>query len=199
MKTSESLSKISPALLKAQRAITFASKDATNPHFRSTYADLPSVIEAIKPALNEAAIVFLQTFSPSEAGFIAVTTRLIHESGEWIEDTATVPLPKSDPQGYGSAATYARRYSLAAITGLYQDDDDGNAASATKTPPKVAKVTERQAEELQALADEVGADVAAFFAFVASHTGGTINKWSDIPATAFDSCVESLKKKRKAA
>ncbi len=141
MKTSESLSKISPALLKAQRAITFASKDATNQHFRSTYADLPSVIEAIKPALNEAAIVFLQTFSPSEAGFIAVTTRLIHESGEWIEDTATVPLPKSDPQGYGSAATYARRYSLAAITGLYQDDDDGNAASANPNQIQATRST----------------------------------------------------------
>jgi len=129
VKTSESLSKISAALLQAQRAITFASKDAKNPHFKSTYADLPSVIDAIKPALNESGIAFLQTFSPSDAGFIAVTTRLMHESGEWIEDTATVPLPKSDPQGYGSAATYARRYSLAAITGLYQDDDDGNAAS----------------------------------------------------------------------
>lgn len=199
MKTSESLSKISPALLKAQRAITFASKDAKNPHFKSTYADLPSVIEAIKPALNESGIVFLQTFSPSEAGFIAVTTRLIHESGEWIEDTATVPLPKSDPQGYGSAATYTRRYSLAAITGLYQDDDDGNAASAPKTLPKVAKVTERQAETLQSLAGEVGADVAVFFAYVAKATGSDISKWSDIPATAYDNCIAALNKKRNAA
>jgi hypothetical protein len=128
MKTSESISKIAPALLAAQRAITFASKDATNPHFKNKYADLPSVIDAIKPALNESGIVFLQTFSPSDAGSLALTTRLMHESGEWIEDTATLPLAKNDPQGYGSSATYARRYSLAAITGLYQDDDDGVAA-----------------------------------------------------------------------
>lgn len=80
-------------------------------------------------ALNNAGIVFLQTPSPSEDGTLALTTRLIHESGEWIEDTATCPLPKRDPQGFGSAMTYLRRYSLAAITGLYQDDDDGNAAS----------------------------------------------------------------------
>jgi hypothetical protein len=130
MKTSETLSKISAALLAAQKQIKFAAKDAKNPAFRSTYADLPSVIDAIKPALNEAGIVFVQTMSPSESGFLAITTRLMHESGEWIEDTATIPLQKNDPQGYGSAVTYGRRYGLAAITGLYQDDDDGNAASA---------------------------------------------------------------------
>lgn len=198
MKTSESIKQLSAALLKAQRSITFASKDAKNPHFKSTYADLPAVIDAIKPALNDAGLVFLQTFSPSEAGFIAVTTRLMHETGEWIEDTATVPLPKSDPQGYGSAATYARRYSLAAITGLYQDDDDGNAASNTK-PAQIAKVTAKQAADLQALADEVGADVAAFLGFVSTQLRTEIKKWSDIPATSFDDCVSALNKKRKAA
>lgn len=198
MKTSESIKQLSAALLKAQRSITFASKEANNPHFRSKYADLPAVIDAIKPALNDAGLVFLQTFSPSEAGFIAVTTRLMHETGEWIEDTATVPLPKSDPQGYGSAATYARRYSLAAITGLYQDDDDGNAASNTK-PAQIAKVTAKQAADLQALADEVGADVAAFLGFVSTQLRTEIKKWSDIPATSFDDCVSALNKKRKAA
>lgn len=198
MKTSESIKQLSAALLKAQRSIKFASKDAKNPHFKSTYADLPAVIDAIKPALNDAAIVFLQTFSPSEAGFIAVTTRLMHETGEWIEDTATVPLPKSDPQGYGSAATYARRYSLAAITGLYQDDDDGNAASNTR-PAQIAKVTAKQAADLQALADEVGADVAAFLGYVSTQLRTEIKKWSDIPATSFDDCVSALNKKRKAA
>lgn len=198
MKTSESIKQLSAALLKAQRSIKFASKDAKNPHFKSTYADLPAVIDAIKPALNDAGIVFLQTFSPSEAGFIAVTTRLMHETGEWIEDTATVPLPKSDPQGYGSAATYARRYSLAAITGLYQDDDDGNAASNAK-PAQIAKVTAKQAADLQALADEVGADVAAFLGYVSTQLRTDIKKWSDIPATSFDNCVSALNKKRKAA
>lgn len=198
MKTSESIKQLSAALLKAQRSIKFAAKDANNPHFRSKYADLPAVIDAIKPALNEAGIVFMQTFSPSEAGFIAVTTRLLHESGEWIEDTATVPLPKSDPQGYGSAATYARRYSLAAITGLYQDDDDGNAASNTK-PAQIAKVTAKQAADLQALADEVGADVAAFLGYVSTQLRTDIKKWSDIPAMSFDDCVSALNKKRKAA
>jgi hypothetical protein len=129
MNTSETLNKIAPALLRAQRAITFAIKDSKNPAFRSTYADLSSVIEACKPALNDAGIAFMQMPCPSEPGTIALTTRLLHESGEWIESTATCPLQKVDPQGYGSANTYLRRYSLAAAVGLYQDDDDGNAAS----------------------------------------------------------------------
>lgn len=133
MRTSDSIIKIAPALLAAQKKITFALRDAKNPHFKNSYASLSSVIDAIKGALNENGIVFIQTASPSEKGCLALSTRLLHESGEWIEDTATVPLPKSDPQGYGSAATYARRYCLAAIMGLYQDDDDGNAGSGIGT------------------------------------------------------------------
>lgn len=132
MNTSESIGKIAPALLTAQKAITFAIKDAKNPQFKSTYADLSSVIDATKPALNDAGICFIQMPAPSEQGCLALTTRLIHESGEWIESTATCPLQKHDPQGYGSALTYLKRYSLASAVGLYQDDDDGNAASKAK-------------------------------------------------------------------
>ena len=140
MKTSESIKHICVALLAAQRKISFAAKDSTNPHFKSKYADLPTVIDAIKPALNEAGIVFMQSASPCPTGTLALTTRLIHESGEWIEDTATLPLQKNDPQGYGSAMSYARRYSLASIIGLYQDDDDGHAASQpVKEKPASAK------------------------------------------------------------
>ena len=134
METSETLIKIAPALLKAQKEITFAAKDTNNPFFKSKYADLPCVIDAIKKPLNDNGIVFVQSASPSNPGYLSMTTRLIHESGEWIEDTATIPLPKSDPQGYGSASTYGRRYGLAAITGLYQDDDDGNASAKNVKP-----------------------------------------------------------------
>lgn len=139
MKTSESLKAFAPAFLKAQSAITFAAKDATNPHFKNRYADLPAVIDAVKPALNKNGITFTQTPSPSETGFLALTTRLMHETGEFIEDTATLPLPKADPQGYGSAMTYARRYALASICGLFQDDDDGQAASGPVSRQEPAK------------------------------------------------------------
>lgn len=135
MKHSESIKAIAPALLAAQKAIAFAKKDSTNPHFKNKYADLPAVIEAIKPALNDAGISYIQTPAPSDDGKLHLTTTLLHESGEWIADTLVMPLPKQDPQGYGSAITYARRYALAAITGLYQDDDDGNAASGNRSVP----------------------------------------------------------------
>jgi len=152
MKTSQTVEKIAPALLKAQKEITFAVKDSTNPHFKSSYADLESVIEAIKKPLNDNGIIFIQSFSPSEAGKLNLTTRLMHESGEWIEDELTMPLQKNDAQGYGSAATYSRRYALAAITGLYQADDDGNEASKPKT------LSDNQQKELATqikIADEI--------------------------------------------
>lgn len=141
MNTSESITKISAALLKAQKQITFAVKDSTNPAYRSKYADLSSVIEACKPALNDAGISFIQMPAPSDGDTLALTTRLLHESGEWIESTATCPLQKHDPQGYGSANTYLRRYCLAAAVGLYQDDDDGEGAK--NTPGKPKPVNER--------------------------------------------------------
>lgn len=137
MKTSDSISKIASALLEAQKQITFAAKDSKNPAFKSTYANLESVIEAIKGPLNAAGVVFVQTFSPSAPGFLSLSTRLLHVSGEWIEDEMTVPLQKNDAQGYGSAATYSRRYALAAITGLYQADDDGTEAAKPRAEPAI--------------------------------------------------------------
>ena len=160
MKTSETISKIATALLTAQKAITFAAKDANNPFFKSKYADLPTVIDAIKPALNDAGIAFVQSASPSEAGTLALTTRLIHVSGEWIEDTAITPLVKQDPQSYGSAITYLRRYSLAAMTGLYQDDDDGHAASQVKPEPKPAYLSKDQITQIQDELETAGIDAA---------------------------------------
>lgn len=132
MKTSESLEKIAPALILAQNNIKFAVENSTNPHLKNRYADLSSVIDAIKPALNHVQIAFMQMPEESEAGMIRLTTRLVHSSGEWIETTASCPMPKNDPQGFGSALTYLRRYSLSAICGLYADDDDGEAASQPK-------------------------------------------------------------------
>jgi len=150
MKTSESIKEIAIALVKAQDNITYAIKDSTNPHFKSRYADLGSVIHAIKESLNNFGIAFIQTPTESQPGTLALTTRLIHSSGEWIEDTAICPLQKNDPQGYGSALTYLRRYTLASITGLYQDDDDGEA---TRMNPEdyLKKIqSSKTIEELQA-------------------------------------------------
>ena len=131
---------------------------------------------AVKGPLNGHGIVFMQTFSPSAPGFLALSTRLLHTSGEWIEDEMTVPLQKNDAQGYGNAATYSRRYALAAITGLYQADDDGQEAV---KPQPVAKLRTVSADQITAItnaASEAGIEVAEICKV------GKIKSISDLPA-----------------
>lgn len=121
--------KLAAALVKAQKAFGPALKDKTNPAFRSKYADLGACIDAVIDALNTNGIALLQRTHPDDTG-VTVETVLLHDSGEsWSSGTLHVPAVKSDPQGYGSALTYARRYSLMACCGIAPEDDDGNAAS----------------------------------------------------------------------
>jgi ERF superfamily len=120
---------VSAALVKAQRNFAPALKSATNPHFKSRYADLAACVEAVIDALNSAGIMLMQKQHQCDGG-IAIETVFIHESGETISaGILSVPASKQDPQGYGSALTYARRYSLIAACGIAPEDDDGNAAS----------------------------------------------------------------------
>jgi hypothetical protein len=136
MNHSQTIEKIAPALIKAQAKIKGALKDSTNPHFRSKYADLSSVVEAVKAPLLEQGITFLQGVHDAVDG-VAVETMLLHTSGEWISSTMRIPAVKQDAQGYGSAITYGRRYGLQSMCGVPAEDDDGNAAtasSATITP-----------------------------------------------------------------
>lgn len=128
MRTSDSISKIAAALVIAQKAMTAAAKVATNPHFKSKYADLATVIEAVKAPLNEAGITVLQTVTNDTTG-VMVTTTLLHESSEWIAETIYLPVPQQTPQAFGSAITYARRYSLQSFVTLPSEDDDGERAS----------------------------------------------------------------------
>lgn len=198
MKTSESISKIAPALLAAQKIITYAAKDSANQHFKSTYANLESVIEAVKAPLNDHGIIFLQTFSPSVSGFLSLSTRLMHESGEWIEDEMTVPLQKNDAQGYGSAATYARRYSLAAITGLYQADDDGHEASkpapkSEPTPAPVQMLTIDQVTSIKDAAKEFGVSVEQIC------KTGKVQSLSEIKASSYKKLLDWVKSQNKVA
>jgi len=124
---------IAAAFVKAQRQFGPALKTSTNPHFRSKYADLSNCVEAVIGALNDNGIGLMQRTYESKDG-VMVETVFIHESGEIMEcGLLHVPASKQDPQGYGSALTYARRYSLLAATGLAPEDDDGNSASRRTT------------------------------------------------------------------
>lgn len=121
--------KIATAFVQAQKAFGPALKSSTNPHFRSRYADLSACVEAVIDALNSHGIALMQQTSDCADGVI-VETVLIHESGESITSGKLhVPASKQDAQGYGSALTYARRYSLMAACGIAPEDDDGNAAT----------------------------------------------------------------------
>lgn len=135
------IDQLASALATAQGEIENASKNSQNPHFRSRYADLAEIINTVRPVFSKYGLAVVQSPSYAE-GLVSVTTLLTHKSGQWIRDTASAPASKLDAQGVGSAVTYLRRYSLAAIAGIAQEDDDGNAASQQKakvnTPSKEA-------------------------------------------------------------
>jgi len=139
---------IATALVKAQRGFAPALKTSTNPHFRSKYVDLAGCVEAVVDSLNAAGIALIQRTSQDDTG-VTVETVFVHESGEMMEcGKLHVPAAKQDPQGYGSALTYARRYSLMAACGIAPEDDDGNAASrkrevVEKSEPNVRFIEEQ--------------------------------------------------------
>jgi hypothetical protein len=153
MRSSDSITKISAALAKALPEIQNATKDAKNPAYRSTYATLNAVMDAVKPALFSHGVVVVQ--GPGwRDGIVTVTTRFLHESGEWIETEAGAPVAHRfekvdgvvtdkgpDAQTAGSAISYLRRYSLAAMAGITQEDDDGNAASGTRPEAREHRAT----------------------------------------------------------
>lgn len=128
MQRSDSIAALAASLAKAQGAIEGAVKDKTNPAFRSRYADLGAVWEAIREPLTAHGLSVLQQLSTEESR-VACTTLILHASGEWIEFAPfVVPVSKQDAQGFGSAATYCRRYSLMAAVGIAPVDDDGEGA-----------------------------------------------------------------------
>jgi hypothetical protein len=140
MNASPTITAIAPALVAAVGELAPVSKDATNPAFRNKYATLDSMMEQVRPVLARHGLAVLQsvTHPETDAGRvvgIAVETRVLHTSGEWIAGLVTLPVEKSTAQGTGSAISYGRRYGLSALLGLTAEDDDGQAASSA---PKAA-------------------------------------------------------------
>lgn len=137
---SDTIASLAAALAKAQGQMRNASKDASNPHFRTKYADLASVMDAIREPLSANGLAIVQTVSQQESS-VGVRTLLLHSSGEWISSELLVPLAQKTAQAVGSALSYARRYSISALCGVAQADDDGEAATAgsrrpERTPPQ---------------------------------------------------------------
>lgn len=147
------------AFVAAQRATEAIKKASTNPAFKSKYADLSAVVEAVVPALNAAGIGVIQA-SDFDGDMVTVTTVLLHESGSSVTSSLRLRPSKQDPQGVGSATTYGRRYNLLAMTGAAPDDDDGAAASGPREkpsqvapkPPTLAERADRFVTTLKSLA-----------------------------------------------
>ncbi len=142
MRTSDSTANVFAAFIKAQAMLEAAAKDSNNPAFKSKYADLTSHVEAIRPAFKANDLAFIQEVTSDDSG-VHVLTRVIHKSGEWFDSGPLfLPATKHDAHGFGSAISYARRYGLSATVGTVADDDDGNAAVASKPTPAVQLMPE---------------------------------------------------------
>ncbi len=168
MKHSDSIASLAASLVAVHGELRAIGKDSTNPHFKNKYASLDAIIEAVRPVLHKHGLAVAQgatTPVTNEAGNLvgfAVETMLIHSSGEWMTNTAILPLAKADPQGAGGAMTYGRRYGLSALLALAtEEDDDGHAASAprkaapqarpTPAPDPIKRASPEQIARLQAL------------------------------------------------
>jgi hypothetical protein len=141
---SESIANLVAALSVVQGKMSHAVKDSANPFFKSKYADLESVWDACRSLLAENGLAVMQfpgLYTDHDKS-MSLTTIISHKSGEFISQEMSVPVTKADAQGAGSAITYMRRYALAAVVGVVQADDDGNAASNPQSKPAVVKAKE---------------------------------------------------------
>lgn len=165
MNRSESIAKISAALVKAQSEMGAATKDSKNPFFKSSYADLNAIREATIPVLNTHGITVLQPMTVVD-GKQYVETTLLHDTGEYLTSlTEIVAAKANDPQSAGSAQTYARRYGLQAFLCVGAEDDDGEKAmgrsvSKRDTPKQEAKLTDNEKKNLEEQAKAAGAEEA---------------------------------------
>jgi len=168
MKKSDNIAELAKALSKAQADMSGAKKSSNNPFFKSKYADLKEVIECVKEPFADNGLSFVQ-FPISNDGFAGVETVIMHSSGEWISNEYMLKVSKNDPQGIGSAITYARRYALQAACGVPSEDDDGESAMGRSPKPKKApepkpepKQTKTEAIELLAAAEDFSKLVGAW-------------------------------------
>jgi hypothetical protein len=148
------------ALAKMQGEVENATKGSLNPHFKSKYADLAEVLNTVRPVLAANGLSVIQ--SPSfDGGICHVTTTIAHSGGGYVSGTMSCVPAKQDGQGIGAATTYLRRYSLAAVCGVAQEDDDGNAAAHTK-PATYPLISSGEAARIKESIESLNIDEAAF-------------------------------------
>lgn len=178
MLTSESIENLAPALVAAQAATGNLVKDRANEFLKSSYATLNAVLDAVREPLQANGFAIVQAGGEAIEGGIVVRTRLLHQSGEWIEESTAIYLAKRDAQATGSAITYGRRYTLQSMMGIAPvDDDDGDAASEIDPQKRRDKnalrpPTDKQLAELRAEFERNGATPENIAATVLQASGG---------------------------
>lgn len=179
MQTSPSLKELAAALAKAQSEIAGAKKDSNNPFFKSSYADLESVWSACREPLTKNGLSVSQLLGSAEDG-IYLTTVLMHASGEFISDRVKIPIAKpNDPQALGSATSYARRYTLAALVGIYQTDDDGETAM-NRVPQQSGYVIPVGKHQGKKLTDLTEAELISMAEYLEEHKAQLDTKTKDL-------------------
>ena len=187
MKSSELINELAAALCKAQGQMGGAVKDSSNPFFKSSYADLTSVIKAIKQPFADNGLSYTQ-FPVSNENGVGVSTRLMHISGQWLEMDYTLPTVKKDPQASGSAISYARRYALQSIAGIPTAEDDAESAMLRGDDKKI--VSDDQIIAIKKLLDETGADGEKFCKWL------KVRSVDQILAVHYDRAVAALEAKK---
>jgi hypothetical protein len=203
--SSDKKDQVLKALMAARSQMGNVKKDSTNPFHKSKYASLSSFIEACDQALSSNGLLIYQCVNHEESKDFLVTTLEHPESGQWIRSYASLLNVKGDSQGMGSAITYMRRYSMAALLNLCPDeDDDGQKACAPPEKKKTSemikkdaatleKIDEKQINELREMIALAGNDIASIVNKFLQVQYDNIKTWKDTPKEAFDTCIRSFK------
>lgn len=190
MRQSEELNELFAALATAQGEIEGAKKDSQNPHFKSKYADLASVVAVIREPMAKNGLAYVQTPKLSDRA-VSVETMICHKSGQFIAETLEMPLAQTTAHGVGSAITYARRYALMAMVGVAPEDDDGNAATQPSAKPAGAArmITDEQFAIIDGLITKAKVKRDIFLQYFG------ISELGDLPETQFAPAKKLLEKK----
>jgi hypothetical protein len=203
MQSSE-IGKLAEALSKAQAQMQGAVKDSSNPFFKSKYADLSSVWNSCREPLTNNGLTVIQTTDGAD-GVIELITTLAHTSGQFIRGRLPLRPVKNDPQGIGSAISYARRYGLSSIVGVIQEDDDGERAMdrnnktnrPTTTTTYSKTINQYQVKQLTELVNQLGGNHRDFIDWLKRTNPqlSNVSTYSDLPISHFQVAMQALDKK----
>lgn len=204
IRTSDGIANLAAALVKAQAVMPNVPKETAGQVGNQIrkYADLATVTASVRPILAEHGLAYVQACSDGAGGFVTVTTRLMHSSGEWLEDSMSMPTGNGSAQAVGSATTYARRYSLMAVLGLAPDDDDGEHASKPAPKPRQKRdaptaPADPQTRLAMALFGEAGiTDRAERLALTSAYVGREVASWSDLTPAERSTVIDRLQEDR---